>query len=262
MALSVYILAFNEIEKIEDAIASVHWADEIVVIDGGSTDGTVERSREMGAVVVYEPFRGFGASRNAALLHVHGDWVLSIDSDERCTPEARAEIEQIVSDPTSADVWFVPRRNWFFGRWIRHSGWYPDYRQPQLFRRGRMRYTEDVVHEGYELLDGARVAHMRAAIWQIPFRNLAEALHKANRYSSLGAQKLVDRGVRGSILKAVLHGLASFLRHYVIKLGVLDGRAGFLIACANLHGTFWRYVKLTEAQSEQSPPRVRPESRP
>lgn len=256
MAVSVYILAFNEIDKIEDAIVSVKWADEIVLVDGGSTDGTVELAQEMGARVVLEPFRGFGTTRNAALAQLGGDWILSIDSDERCTPEARREIQRIVHDSTSADVWFVPRRNWFFGRWIKHCGWYPDYRQPQLFRRGAMRYTEEVVHEGFELLNGARVGHMQAAIWQVPFRTLAEALHKANRYSTLGAQKLVDRGVRGSIRKAVLHGLASFLRHYVIKLGVLDGRAGFLIACANLHGTFWRYAKLVELQSRQQPPRL------
>ncbi len=254
MPISVYILAYNEIDKIEAAVNSVLWADEIVVVDSGSTDGTADRARELGARVVQEPFTGFGAQRNAALKHVTHEWIFSLDSDERCTPEARDEILKIIADPSSPAVWLVPRRNWFFGRWIMHSGWHPDYRQPQLFRRGAMRYTEELVHEGYEVLGGAKVGHMRASIWQVPFRNLAEALHKANRYSSLGAQKLADRGVRGSMTKAVAHGLVAFLRHYVIKLGFLDGRAGFAIACANLHGTFWRYAKLVELQSSSLAP--------
>ena len=246
MGISAYIIAFNEAEKIESAVNSVLWADEVVVADSGSTDGTAELATALGARVVQVPLSGFGKLRIDVLAHLSHEWIFSLDADERCTPEARDEILAIVADPASAPVWLTPRRNWFLGRWVRHSGWYPDDRQPQLFRRGAMRYKEDLGHEGYELLQGAPLARMRCAIWQIPFRNIEQALHKANRYSTLGAQKAAASGRRGSLLKALLHGSATFVRHYFIKLGFLDGSAGFVIAMANFHGTFWRYAKLTE----------------
>jgi len=244
--LSACILAFNERAKIDAAIGSVRFADEIVVVDSGSTDGTAERAAELGARVVQVPFEGFGRLRNAALGHLRGEWILSLDADERCTPEARAEIERIVADPASASAWLVPRRNELLGRPIRHGGWYPDYRQPQLFRRGTLRYRDDPVHEGYELLGPGPPARMRAAIEQVPFASLSEMLRKADRYSTLGAERLASRGRRGSIAAAIGHGLWAFVRIYLLKRGFLDGRRGFLIAFANLEGTFWRYAKLWE----------------
>jgi glycosyltransferase involved in cell wall biosynthesis len=263
MPVSACIIAFNEADKIEAAVNSVLWADEVVVVDSGSTDGTAGRATSLGARVVQVPFEGFGRLRNAALGHLSHEWIFSLDSDERCTPEARDEILRITADPASPPVWLVPRRNWFLGRWIRHSGWYPDFRQPQLFRRGSMAYTEDPVHEGFILLQSAPLARMRSAIWQVPFKNLAEALHKANRYSSLGAEKLHARGKRGSMPKAISHGLVAFFRHYIVKLGFLDGWAGFAIAFSNLEGTFWRYAKLTELDGRYpKPPPSPPLGRP
>lgn len=253
--ISCYILAFNEREKIVDAVQSVLWCDEIVVADSGSTDGTAAAATELGARVVQIPFRGFGHLRNDALAHCTGDWVLSIDADERCTPEARDALLRVAADPASADIWRVPRRNWFMGRWIRFSGWYPNFRQPQFFRRGRMRYDLLPVHEGWIAEPGARVDTLPAAIWQFPFRNLEQVLAKANRYSSLGAEKLRDRGVRTSPLRALLHATHAFVKHYVFKGGVLDGWPGFLIAFGNFEGTFWRYAKCGELQNPATPPR-------
>jgi glycosyltransferase involved in cell wall biosynthesis len=134
--VSVYIIAFNEAEKIRDAVSSVLWADEIVVADSHSTDGTVQIAEGLGARVVQIDFNGFGDLRNRAIEACRGDWIFSLDSDERCTPEVRDEILSIVAAGDSLDVYRVPRRNYFMGRWIRHSGWYPNFRQPQLFRRG------------------------------------------------------------------------------------------------------------------------------
>src|SRR5207237_4548558 len=134
--ISAYILAYNEAEKIADAVSSVLWADEIVVADSGSTDRTKEIAQELGARVVQIPFQGFGDLRNRALAQCQYDWIFSLDSDERCTAEVRDEILSIVSAATPAhDAYLVPRRNYMMGRWIKGSGWYPNYRQPPLFRK-------------------------------------------------------------------------------------------------------------------------------
>jgi len=250
--ISAYILAFNEAHKIEAAVSSVLWADEIVVADSGSTDGTAEIAARLGARVVQIPFAGFGDLRNRALQACSHDWIFSLDSDERCTPEVRDEILAIMASEPAHDTYLVPRRNYMMGRWIRGSGWYPNFRQPQLFRKAAMRYSNDPVHEGYELLTDRPAGRLRNAIWQFPFRNLEEIIGKANRYSTLGAQKLDAR--RASMAGALGHGLWAFLKHYVFKLGFRDGWAGFVIALGNFEGTFYRYAKRYETDQDWSPP--------
>jgi glycosyltransferase involved in cell wall biosynthesis len=242
--ISVYIIAYNEADKIEAALASVTWADEIVVADSFSTDGTADIARRYTNRVLQVPFHGFGKLRNDVLAQLSGDWIFSLDADERCTEAAAAEIRRVIEQPDAADAYRVPRRNFFFGRWIRHSGWYPDYRQPQLFRSGRMRYTEDAVHESY-VLDG-RLGTLSEPIAQVPFRDLAQIVHKMQRYSTLGVERLAERSTPPSMAKALAHGLGAFLRHYVVRLGFLDGWAGFIIAFSNFEGTFYRYAKYTE----------------
>jgi hypothetical protein len=138
------------------------------------------------------------------------------------------------------------------GRWIRGSGWYPNFRQPQLFRKGAMRYTLEPVHEGYEVVGNRPVGKLANAIWQLPFRNLEEVIQKINRYSTLGAPKLA--GKRVTMASALLHGVWSFLKHYIFKLGFIDGWAGFVIALGNFEGTFYRYAKrYEETQSWREP---------
>lgn len=245
--VSVYIIAYNEAEKVRATIESARWADEIIVVDSWSTDGTPDIAKEMGSRVVQVDFKGFGDLRNQAIAACSHEWIFSLDADERCTPEAAAEIKAIVSNPNALDAYWTPRRNFFMGKWIKHSGWYPNYRQPQLFRKGKMQYDQKPVHEGFELINGARpVGHMRNAIWQFPFKNMAEVMHKANRYSSLGAEKIQHKKI--SMGSALVHGLWSFVKHYVFKLGFLDGWAGFVIALGNFEGTFYRYVKALEVQ--------------
>jgi glycosyltransferase involved in cell wall biosynthesis len=245
--ISVYLIAYNEAEKIEAALRSVAWADEIVVADSNSTDATAEIARRYTEHVVQVPFAGFGKLRNDVIDRLRGDWVFSLDADERCTAAAAEEIRRTVADPQAADAYLVPRRNFFFGRWIRHSGWYPDYRQPQLFRRGRLRYTEDAVHETY-LLDG-RLGRLQEPIAQVPFRDLAQVVHKMQRYSTLGVERLRNKGRSPSMAAALAHGLAAFLRHYVFRAGFLDGWAGFVIALSNFEGTFYRYAKHYEREA-------------
>jgi glycosyltransferase involved in cell wall biosynthesis len=250
--ISAYIIAFNEAEKIEAAVTSVLWANEIIVADSGSTDGTAEISKKLGARVVQIPFKGFGDLRNQALAACTHDWIFSLDSDERCTTEVREEILAILADTPAHDAYLVPRRNFFMGKWIKHSGWYPNFRQPQLFRKAAMRYSPDPVHERYELLTNKPVGRLRNAIWQFPFRNLEEVLRKTNRYSTLGAEKLSHKKV--SMGSALSHGIWSFIKHYIFKLGCLDGWAGFVIALGNFEGTFYRYAKRYETQNDLNAP--------
>jgi len=260
--ITAYIIAFNEAQKIAAAVNSVLWADEIIVADSGSTDGMVEIAESLGARVVQVPFKGFGDLRNQAIAACTHDWIFSLDADERCTPEARDEILRVIADPASLDMYWMPRRNFFMGRWIKHSGWYPNYRQPQLFRRGKMSYTMEPVHEGYVPHSDRPVGHLQNPIWQVPFKNLHEVVHKANRYSTLGAEKLTLRGRKGSMGKALTHGLWSFIKHYIFKRGFLDGWPGFIIAFGNFEGTFYRYAKGYEMDQAWKVPETPPLRRP
>jgi glycosyltransferase involved in cell wall biosynthesis len=253
MKISVYIITFNEVEKIRDCINSVLWADEIVVVDSNSTDGTIEIALELGARVIQIPFNGYGDLRNQAINQCNGEWIMSLDSDERCTPEVREEIIELI-DNQRLDIYKIPRKNFFMGRWIKYSGWYPNFRQPQLFKKGKMNYTMDAVHEGFISNSNKEIGFLKNSIWQFPFKNTEEVMSKANRYSSLGVKKLQEKNVNGTIFKAFLHGFWSFLKHYIFKFGFLDGGAGFVIAFSNFEGTFYRYIKLTEAQKDWKSP--------
>lgn len=246
--VSVYIIGYNEERKIEAAVRSViDWADEVIVADSFSTDGMAALSEKLGAKVVQIPFEGFGKLRNVAIGHCQHPWIFSLDADERCTPEAKEEILAIVraNRQDGPVAYFTPRKNFFMGQWIKYSGWYPDYRQPQLFKKGTLRYTEVAVHEEFEAT-GA-VGTMKNAIWQFPFENLHQILYKANRYSTLGAEKLQHKK-KGSVIKALVHGTSVFVQTYFFKLGFLDGRAGFTIAVYNFVSTYFKYAKLAELQ--------------
>ncbi len=254
--VSAYILTFNEAEKIKAAVESVLWADEIVVADSNSTDATAAIATGLGARVVQVPFNGFGDLRNRAIEACASNWIFSLDADERCTAEVRDEILALIAANPPFDVYRVPRRSFFMGRWIRGSGWYPNFRQPQLFRKGSMRYTLEPVHEGYENLSGKPIGTLQNAIWQFPFRNLSEIIRKADRYSSLGAPKLTGKHV--TMMSALGHGAWAFLKHYIFKRGFIDGWAGFAIAFGNFEGTFYRYAKRYEAEQNWTPPAGQP----
>lgn len=264
--LSVYVIAFNEAEKVAATIKSVLWADEIVLVDSHSTDQTASIAAALGARVIQVNFKGFGELRNQAIDACTNDWIFSLDADERCTPEAATEIQAIVKASASAespfDAYWVPRRNFFMGRWIKHSGWYPNYRQPQVFRKGAMHYDLKEVHENF-IMDSAKpIGHLKSAIWQFPFRNMSEVMHKANRYSTLGAQHLSGRKL--GMGAALTHALWAFAKHYVFKRGFMDGWPGFVIALGNFEGTFYRYVKAIETQkgAQWHPPATPDLSRP
>jgi len=249
--VSVFILAYNSEDRIARAVESVLWADEVVVVDSFSKDRTAEIAEELGAKVAQVKFEGFGKLRLDGIEHTSHDWIFSLDSDEECTPEAEKEIREIINSEDPAEAYHTPRRNIFMGRPIRFCGWYPDYRQPQLFKRGKMTFSEEeLVHEGYQL-DG-KLGYMESDILQEPFWSLSEVLEKCNRYSTLGAEELALKGRKGSIPQAVVHGLAHFIQIYCLKLGVLDGGPGFMIALCKGLGSYFKYAKLAETNRKKA----------
>lgn len=249
-AVSVVILARNEEEKIAAALASVAWADEILLADTASTDRTPEIARQHGATVIQIPFTGFGALRNAATAQARHPWIFSLDADERCTSALRDEILRTIADPAAADAYLVPRLNTFLGRQIRHGGWYPDYRQPQLFRRHHVTYRQrDLVHEGYEV--HGRLGRLREPLAQIPYRDLSEAIRKMDRYTTLNAWQHHERHRRSSPFAAVAHGIWAFAKSFVFQRGFLDGHAGFVIAVLRGENSLYKHLKLVEADEER-----------
>lgn len=241
MRLSVIIITCNEASNIADCLASVAFADECIVLDSGSTDDTVEIARRAGARVEVTPdWPGFGPQKNRALALATGDWVLSLDADERVTPALAAEIQAVMAAPVGP-AYEIPRLSSFCGKFIRHSGWWPD---PvlRLFRRGEGRFTDAAVHERV-VADGP-VGRLRAHMLHYTYPDLAFAIQKMNRYSSDAAAMMHARGRKASVFSALGHSVWTFVRIYVVRRGFLDGGHGFVLAVLAAMGSFSRYAKL------------------
>jgi glycosyltransferase involved in cell wall biosynthesis len=243
MKLSLTIITKNEEACIRRCIESVPFADEIIVVDSGSTDRTVEICRALGArVVVTDDYPGYGPQKNRALDLASGDWILSLDADEWLTPELQDEIPRLMTAaPDAAAGYRMRRLSSFCGRAMRHSGWWPDWVE-RLVRRGKGRFSDELVHE--RLIVDGRVGDTRGVLMHEAFTELEDVLGKMNHYSSVGAQVLAGRGRTSSVVRAVAHGLWTFLRTYLFRAGFLDGREGFLLAVSNAEGTYYKYVKL------------------
>ena len=250
MKLSVIVIARNEAHAIGRCLESVAWADEIVLLDTASTDGTPDIARSLNAkVTTTTDWPGFGPQKNRALDLATGDWVLSLDADEWVSPELRAEIERALQDPGSHAAFSMPRLSSYCGREMRHSGWWPD-RVTRLFRRGHARFSGDRVHERL-LVDGSTGA-LAAPLRHEAIVDLDDALAKMNAYSTAGARMKFERGQRASLAGAVLHGVWTFFRTYVLRAGFLDGREGFMLAVSNAEGAYYRYLKLLLLADKQS----------
>lgn len=253
MSLSVVLITKNAAPVIRRCLESVAWADGIVVVDSGSTDGTHEICRELGVRLHVTPdWPGPAPQRNRAIDLSNGSWILALDADEWVTPELRAEIEQLMRAPGTDVAWSIPRLSSYCGRYMRHSGWWPDY-VSRLFRRGQARYAGGIVHD--RLVAEGSMGRLTAHLMHQPFADLEEVLQKVNSYSTWGAQTLAEAGRRAGLGKAVAHGLWSFLRTYVFCLGFLDGRKGFLLAVSNAEGTYYKYVKLMLLAEQGRTPR-------
>ena len=239
--LSVILITKNEAANIRACIESVAWADEIIVVDSGSTDDTVAISKQLGAHVHEHDWPGFGVQKNRALGYATKEWVLSLDADERVTPELRAEIEAVLKMEQTEDSYLVPRLSNYCGRFMYHSGWYPDL-LPRLFRRDKARFSDDLVHERLIVEGGS--GKFKGLLLHYAFDGMEEVLHKVNQYSTAGAAMMQKRGRKASLTGAVLRGLWSFFRTYILRGGILDGREGFMLAVSNAEGTYYRYLKL------------------
>jgi len=242
MTLSVIIITKNEAKHIVACLESVAFADEFIVVDSGSTDNTVELAREFGArVEITTDWPGFGPQKNRALDLATGDWILSIDADERVTPELALAIQAAIAAP-QADAYDIPRLSEFCGRFIRHSGWWPDY-VLRLFKRGTARFTDAAVHE--RVVPQGSVLKLKSHFEHYPYPNLDALINKINRYSSDAAAMMYARGKRATIFSAMGHGFWTFVRIYLIRRGFLDGRHGLVLAVTAAAGSFFRYAKLS-----------------
>lgn len=242
MTLSVIIIARDAEATIRRCIGSVAWADEIVVAEHGSADRTAEVARELGAKVHQTAdWPGFGQQKNRALDLATGDWVFSLDSDEWVTPELRDEIRLALASAGDAAAFGVPRRSSFCGRFMRHSGWWPDY-VTRLFRRGAARFSQDPIHE--RLVVTGAVRKLAQPILHESITDPDQMMAKMNRYSTASARELFRNGRRASLGTALLHGGWAFVRTYFLRAGFLDGREGFMLSVANAEGAYYRYLKL------------------
>ncbi len=241
MKCSVIIITLNAAETLAECLASVAWADEIIVLDAGSTDATLAICQAHQVRVQSADWQGFGVQKNRALALASGDWVLSLDADEQVSLALREALEQAMQNPAYT-AWQMPRLSWFCGRFLRHGGWYPDY-VTRLFRRDAAHFSADLVHERLLVAQGS-VGTLTEPLLHYPFLHLEQVLDKVNQYSSAGAEMLHERGRRAGLWLAVGKGLWAFLRAYVWRLGLLDGAQGFVQAVSAAEGTYYRYLKL------------------
>jgi glycosyltransferase involved in cell wall biosynthesis len=242
--LSVAIITFNEEANIRRTLESVKFADEIVVVDSGSTDKTSDIAREFGAKVFVETWKGFAAQKNSALAKCTGEWILSLDADEEVSLELATEIVSKVNASPPTSGFSVPRRNMFLGRWIRHGGFYPD-RKVRLIRNGRGRFQERAVHETIELqgLSGK----LRSPITHQAYPTLSGYIEHMNRYSSLAAQMTIEKKSMGfSFINIVLRPKLTFFYNYFLRLGFVDGKEGLLLHLYHSVYVSWKYAKAWE----------------
>ena len=254
--LSIAIVALNEEANLGRVLESVRWADEIVLVDSGSTDRTCEIAQEYGARVIREPWRGYTAQKNYALELCTKDWVLSLDADEEVSPELAEEIRSVLADSKALDGYSVPRKNLFMGRWMRHGGFYPDPKL-RLFRRGMAYSTGRDPHDRFEMRedpmkDTQRVGRLRGALVHHTYPTLTLYLEHMNRYSSVWNRvpgAVVPR--KFSLNAIVLRPWATFIYNYIIRLGFLDGREGLLLHMYHAGYVSWKYAKAWEMGREQ-----------
>lgn len=246
--LSVIVITKNEARNIAMCLQSAKFADQIVVLDSGSSDETVQIAKSLGAEVSTETdWRGFGIQKNRALGLARCDWVLSLDADEQLTPQLQAEICTAMK-LGEYDVFSFPRQSSFCGQYIRHSGWTPD-RVTRLFKRELASFSNDLVHE--KVVTVALVGKLKSAVLHETYVNLESVLDKANRYSSAGAQTLLSASKKkGSLASALLHGAWAFVRTYLLRLGFLDGQLGLVLALSVAETTYYRYLKLWLLQKQ------------
>lgn len=251
--LTVTVITLNEAANIEACLASVKWADELLVVDSHSTDDTVTRAKTAGARVIVRDWPGYAAQKNFAAGEAAHDWILSVDADERVTPDLAEEIRNLLSGSPEPPGFRIPRMTWHLGRWIRTTDWYPDY-QLRLYDRRRARWKAKRVHESVEA-DGqpGQLAH---DLKHLAYRDISHHYQTMDRYTTLAADEMFDNGRRATFTDLTVHPWAAFVRNYVLRRGFRDGRAGFIISVMNAYYVFMKFAKLwaRERMSSTAPP--------
>lgn len=245
-SLSVAVIALDEEARLRPCLESVAWADEIVVVDAGSRDGTPAVARQFTDRVLVRPWQGYGRQKNLALDQCRGDWILSLDADERVPPPLREEIGGVLAAAPPQAGFFIARRNLFQGRWVRHGGLYPDY-QLRLFRRGRGRFTEVGVHEAVRV-DGP-TGRLRHPLVHEGYRGVADFAARAQRYAELAARDRAAAGRGGRAWDLLLRPAWRFASMYLLRLGFLDGWRGLVLAVLYAHYVFLREARVRELRA-------------
>jgi glycosyltransferase involved in cell wall biosynthesis len=247
-SLSVVVITKNEEDNIGGCLESVAWADEIVIVDSGSEDNTLAICKNYtDKILVNKDWKGFGYQKNLALQQATKDWVLSLDADERVTAALRAEVENKLNN-SAGSAFAIPRQAYFLGQAMKHGGWWPDY-VVRLFRRNTGVFSEDVVHE--RVLVNEPVRKLSTPLLHYSYTNLDQLMVKMNQYSSAGADKACRQGKSSSLLKAIAKAKWTFFRAYFLRLGILDGQAGFIAAFSKAEETYYRYLKLSYLKKER-----------
>ncbi|MBW2092314.1 MAG: glycosyltransferase family 2 protein [Deltaproteobacteria bacterium] len=242
--LSAAIITYNEETNISACLKSVSWADEIVIVDSGSTDRTVELCREYTDKVFYREWSGYAAQKNRAFDLTTGSWILSLDADERVTSELALEIKELLQHP-QADIagYYVPRKVFYRGKWLRYGDFYPE-RRLRLFRRDHGQCGPQAVHETIEV-DG-ETGVLRHHLEHYSYHSVSDYLDRMQRYSNLSAEEYLRRGRRTGPLRMSAHAGFNFIKMFFLQRGFLDGYEGFLMACLYSIYTFVKYAKLIE----------------
>ncbi len=255
--ISAVLIVKNEELTLAQCLASLEWVDEIIVLDSGSDDDTVAiANRFTDKIFVNKDWQGFGLQRQRAQQHASSDWVFMIDADERVTSELQQEIKAVVARAPQHNVYRVPILPWCFGRFIRHSGWYPAYKI-RLYPRLKARYGDERVHEKLRLDDGLQKQTLKGDLLHFTYRDMRHYLVKSANYADEWAQERKLQGRKASLLQGVVHGAGCFIKMYLVKRGFLDGAQGFLLAMLSAHSTFVKYADLW-TRDQGAPPKIKP----
>jgi glycosyltransferase involved in cell wall biosynthesis len=245
--LTVTVIARDEAANIDAALASVGWADEIVVVDSESTDDTVAIARRHTPRVERRPWPGYSAQKNYAASIASHDWILSIDADERVTAELGAEIRSLLAGEPAQSGYRIPRATWYLGRWIRSTDWYPDF-QLRLYDRRAAEWNGRTVHESVRLRTG-EPGVLRHDLQHFAYRDVHHHLETIDRYTTLAASEWAAQGRRASVAALALQAPFAFLRNYVLRAGFKDGAAGLVVSALNSYYVFLKFAKLWELQT-------------
>lgn len=243
--ISVTIITLNEEANLPRTLASLKWADEVVVIDSGSTDRTVEIAKQFGAKTLHNSWRGYGQQKNFAQNQATHDWVLNVDADEVVSPELAQEIRQTVDNNPAFHGYEMPRKTFYLGRWIKHGGWYPNY-LVRLSNKRHAAWTEPSVHEALQVEGG--VGRLEEPLLHYAFSSIQDQILTNLRFSALGSQDLKRIGQRPSLKKLIFKPIGKFFETYLLKGGFRDGLAGLIISVNAAHSMFLKYAYLLEAR--------------